>query len=135
MSIVIVIGGVMISIIAVYTGSVIIILWGIAHLFPTGAIVKGFGEISADNKKILIMEWVGIGLWMCFAGVLCLLITALGYGRNDAARVVYATASAMLMLSAVLGFATGFQTSILPIKLCPFVQMLCSTLVLSGASL
>jgi len=125
----------MINLIAVYAGSIIIILWGIAHLFPTAVIVRGFGEISADNKKILVMEWVAAGLWMCFAGALCLLVTVLGFGKDNAARVVYAASSAMLMISAVLGFATGFQTSNLPIKLCPFVQMLCSTLVLSGASL
>jgi len=125
----------MISLIAVYAGAVIIILWGIAHLFPTAAIVKGFGEISADNKKILIMEWVGAGLWMCFVGVLCLLITALGMAKDSASVVVYAASSTMLMISAVLGFATGFQTQILPIKMCPFVQMLCSMLLLSGVNI
>ncbi|MDD5312039.1 MAG: hypothetical protein PHO26_03255 [Dehalococcoidia bacterium] len=125
----------MISLIAVYAGAGIIILWGIAHLFPTAAIVKGFGEISADNKKILIMEWVGAGLWMCFVGVLCLLITAMGMARDSAATVVYAASSTMLMISAVLGFATGFQTNSLPIKMCPFVQMLCSMLLLSGVNI
>jgi hypothetical protein len=36
-----------------YLGSKIITLWGIAHLIPTKAIVKGFGDISGDNKKII----------------------------------------------------------------------------------
>ncbi|MCX6005388.1 MAG: hypothetical protein NT082_06940 [Chloroflexi bacterium] len=125
----------MISLIAVYAGAVIIILWGVAHLFPTAAIVKGFGDMAIDNKRILVMEWVGAGLWMCFVGVLCLLITSLGMAGDNAARVVYAASSAMLMISAVLGFATGFQTNIIPIKLCPFVQMLCSMLLLSGVNL
>ncbi len=136
MSIIIVIkGDTVINLIAVYAGSIIIILWGIAHLFPVAAIVRGFGEITIDNKRILIMEWVAAGLWMCFVGVLCLLVTVLGFGKDNAARVVYAASSAMLMLSAVLGFATGYRTPILPMKLCPFIQMLCSMLVLSGVSL
>ena len=29
-----------------YIGSIVITLWGIAHLFPTKAIVKGFGGKS-----------------------------------------------------------------------------------------
>ena len=37
--------------ILIYAGSAIIILWGIAHLIPTKAIVKGFGDISATIKK------------------------------------------------------------------------------------
>ncbi len=125
----------MINLIAVYAGSIIIISWGIAHIIPVRAILTGFGDITLDNKRILIMEWVGVGLWMCFAGILCLLVTALGFGKDNAARVVYAGSSAMLMLSAVLGFATGFRTPIVPMKLCPFIQMLCSMLVLSGVCL
>jgi len=33
-----------------YIGSIVIILWGIAHIIPTKAIVNGFGEISGDNR-------------------------------------------------------------------------------------
>jgi hypothetical protein len=33
-----------------YIGSAIIILWGIAHLVPTRAIVKGFGGIVEMNR-------------------------------------------------------------------------------------
>ena len=36
-----------------YIGSVVIILWGIAYLIPTKAIVNGFGPISADSRKII----------------------------------------------------------------------------------
>ena len=39
--------------ILLYIGSAIIILWGIAHLIPTRAIVDGFGDISEENKKII----------------------------------------------------------------------------------
>lgn len=120
------------NVIAVYAGSIIIIIWGIAHIFPTAAIVKGFGEISTDNKRILVMEWVGAGLWMIFIGTLCLLITALLYGRDNAAQVVYVAASAMLLISAALGFFTGFRTAIIPIKLCPFVQIICALLLICG---
>ena len=35
----------------VYSGSIIILIWGAAHLFPTIAIVRGFGSISEDNRR------------------------------------------------------------------------------------
>jgi hypothetical protein len=36
-----------------YIGSIVIILWGIAYIIPTKAIVNGFGEISEDNRRVL----------------------------------------------------------------------------------
>jgi hypothetical protein len=36
-----------------YSGSAFIAFWGVAHLFPTRSVVSGFGEISADNKRIM----------------------------------------------------------------------------------
>ncbi len=37
-----------------YSGSAFILFWGVAHLFPTRSVVSGFGEISIDNKRIII---------------------------------------------------------------------------------
>lgn len=52
----------MINDILLYVGSALIIIWGIAHIIPTGAIVRGFGAISEDNKKIITMESVAEGV-------------------------------------------------------------------------
>ena len=41
-----------------YIGAILSFLWGVAHLFPTANVVKGFGEISKDNKNIIAMEWI-----------------------------------------------------------------------------
>ena len=53
-----------------YIGSAVIFLWGLGHLMPTRNVVADFGDISADNKKIITMEWVIEGLTLCFLGVL-----------------------------------------------------------------
>jgi hypothetical protein len=59
-----------------YASSTIIILWGIAHIaIPTKDIIKGFGPISMENKRILAMEWIMEGLTLCFIGLLVFLIT------------------------------------------------------------
>ena len=43
----------MVNIVLLYVGAGLTAIWGIAHFFPTSSVVKGFGEISADNKKII----------------------------------------------------------------------------------
>ena len=68
----------MLSNILLYVGSIVITLWGIAHIIPTRSVVNGFGAISADNKRIITMEWAAEGLALCFIGVLVLFVTALG---------------------------------------------------------
>lgn len=39
-------------------GAILVIFWGIAHLFPAKSVVKSFGNISQDNKHIIYMEWI-----------------------------------------------------------------------------
>ncbi len=56
-------------------GSIIVLVWGIAHMVPTKSVVKGFGEISQDNKRILTMEWLAERVALCFIALLGLLVT------------------------------------------------------------
>ena len=71
------------GIVLLYSGSIIILIWGAAHLFPTRTIVRGFGPISEDNRRIITMEWLAEGLAMCYMGILTLLVTAIA-GRAAA---------------------------------------------------
>ncbi|HWQ65785.1 MAG TPA: hypothetical protein VN372_02825 [Methanospirillum sp.] len=48
--------------ILIYLGSILAMIWGIAHIFPGKSVVSGFGQISEDNKKIILMEWLSEGL-------------------------------------------------------------------------
>jgi hypothetical protein len=41
-----------------YSDSAVILIWGIVDFFPTRTIVRGFGSISEDNKRIITMEWL-----------------------------------------------------------------------------
>ena len=71
-----------------YTGSAIIITWGVAHLIPTKAIVRGFGTISEDNKKIITMESIAEGLTLCFLGMLVLMVTIVGGYEDRVSKAV-----------------------------------------------
>ena len=119
--------------ILLYTGSIIIIGWGISHIIPARAVVKGFGTISDDNRKIILMEWVAEGLTLVFIGLLVLLTNILGGTTNSVSRIVYRISAGMLMVMAIWTALTGARTSIIAIKICPFVKTSVAILFLVGS--
>jgi hypothetical protein len=121
--------------ILLYVGSAIIIVWGIAHIVPTRNVVNGFGQISADNKRIIIMEWVAEGLTLCFIGLLVLFVTVLENSQNDASLIVYRASAGMLIVMAIWTGLTGARTPIIPIKICPFVKIIVAVLFILGSVL
>ena len=118
--------------ILLYTGSGLIVIWGVAHLIPTKAIIKGFGSISEDNKRIIAMESIAEGITLIFLGVLVLLVTILGGYQNTVSTVVLWACAIMLIVMALLTALTGARTSILPYKICPFVKMAVAILFILG---
>jgi len=118
-----------------YTGSAVSIAWGIAHLAPTKSVVKGFGDISADNRRIITMEWIAEGFALIFIGLLVLLITALYDYSNAISLLVYRVSGGMLLVMAALTALTGARTKIIPIKICPFVKISVAVLFVLGSIL
>ena len=108
--------------ILLYVGSIVIILWGIAHIIPTKSVVGGFGSLSIDNTRIITMEWVAEGLTLIFIGLLVLATTLIIGPNSPTATLVFYAAAAMLFVMAVWSGFTGARTSILPMKACPFVK-------------
>jgi len=105
-----------------YAGAAIVIFWGIAHIaIPTRSIVDGFGPISADNRRTLLMEWLMEGVLLVFIGTLVILMTALTPQSGQPAMIVYRTCAAVLVVMAGISFFTGARTTILPMKMCPLV--------------
>ena len=114
----------MLNIVLLYVGSAVITLWGIAHLVPTMSIVRGFGVISVDNRFIVIMEWIVEGLVLIFIGLLIFSMTLIAGHNTLGARIVYWLCFCMLVTLSILSFFTGARTSVLPMKICPFVKLL-----------
>ena len=125
----------MINEILLYIGSVIILIWGISHVIPTKSIVRGFGDISEDNNKIITMEWIAEGLTLCFIGGLVLIITLYEGIQCYISFIVYRLSAIMLLVMAVLTAMTGARTSNFPIKLCPIVKTIVAILFLLGSVL
>jgi hypothetical protein len=125
----------MIGSILLFIGSATAIIWGIAHLFPTKSVIKGFGNISDDNKNILSMEWVTEGFSLIFTGILVLSITLIGDHENIISGIVYVTSSFFLFSMAILSFLTGFKVNFLPYRLCPLIFFISGILILIGSLL
>ena len=111
----------MVENILLFAGSVILLVWGIAHIIAARAVVKGFGAISEDNKKFILMEWVAEGFTLCFIGVLVFLTNILGGTTNEVSRVVFRISAGMLLVMATWTALTGASTSNIPTKICPVI--------------
>ncbi|MFB0537305.1 MAG: hypothetical protein ACETWR_20265 [Anaerolineae bacterium] len=125
----------MTSDIMLYAGSIVITLWGVAHIAPTKSVVEGFGPISEENKRIITMEWVAEGLALCFIGLLVLFVTVFGGAQNPVSIIVYRASALMLIIMAGWTLLTGARTSIVPIKICPIVKTLVAILFFLGSAL
>lgn len=117
--------------ILLYIGSALPLLWGISHLFPTESVVEGFGDISLENKRIIMMEWIIEGVALIFIGLLVALVTYLDY-TSSISRTVYWLSFAMLNTLSLVSVFTGFKVGFLPFKLCPFIFTTSSILIIIG---
>jgi len=105
--------------------------WGVAHLFPTKNVVRGFGDISEDNRRVITMEWVTEGVALIFIGVLVIVTTIIDYA-SPVAVGVYSTSAVALVLLAVVSTLTGFKIKFLPYRLCPFLFGTSAVLIILG---
>ncbi|MCF7861415.1 hypothetical protein K9M79_04130 [Candidatus Woesearchaeota archaeon] len=119
--------------IMIYIGAGLIFLWGIAHIIPTQKIVKGFGKLKPDSKKILTMLWVGEGLTLIFLGIFA--IASIKFGFYFLSHIQIRLVVIMLIILAGLSMMTGARTKALPMKLCPVVKLISATLMFVGSVL
>ncbi len=114
-----------------YLAALLLIGWGIAHLFPTKNVVKGFGDISLDNQRVITMEWINEGATLIFIGLLTAAVTIVD-PTNLVARTVYWLAIIMLNALSIISLFTGFKVNFLPYRLCPIIFTGSSLLILIG---
>ncbi len=117
---------------SVIIGGILTLIWGIAHLFPTQSVVKGFGNLTPDNRHILTMEWMMEGFTLIFIGILIIAVTWTGKNESKVVKTVYFIVFLMLFAMAVLSAFTGFKIDFLPFKLCPFIFLISGILIAGG---
>jgi hypothetical protein len=117
--------------ILLYAGSALILFWGVAHLFPTKSVVRGFGGISRDNKRIITMEWIIEGVSLIFIAAVVISVTLID--RSAAvSKAIYWLCFVVLNVLSVVSLMTGFKIRFLPFKLCPVIFTTASILILLG---
>jgi len=124
----------MINLVLLYLGAALTALWGISHLFPTRSVVKGFGEISVDNQRIITMEWIVEGVSLIFIGVLVALVTIVD-SSGSVSKAVYLLSAIGLVVLALVSLFTGFKIKFLPFKLCPVIFTVSAVLIVIGGLL
>ena len=115
-----------------YIASLLLFIWGIVHLFPTKSVVRGFGDITRDNKRIITMEWIIEGVTLIFTGLLTGVLTFLN-PDHKVSSFVFILIVAFLLILAVISFFTGFRVKFLPYRLCPFIFITAAILILIGS--
>jgi hypothetical protein len=120
--------------ILLYLGTFFTLAWGIAHLFPTKSVIKGFGDISQDNKRIIAMEWLVEGVSLIFIGLLVGIATIVDCS-STMSKVIYWICFIELNVLSIVSLFTGFKVNFLPFKLCPAVFTGSSVLILIGSFL
>lgn len=124
----------MLDLIMLYLGAAFTALWGVAHLFPTRSVVKGFGEISVDNRHIITMEWIVEGVSLIFIGVL-VAAAALLDPVSVVSKAVFSLSAIALLTLALVSVFTGFKVNFLPFKLCPIIFTVSAVLIFAGGIL
>ena len=117
--------------IILYAASALLVFWGIAHLFPTRSVVKEFGKISRDNKRIVAMEWVNEGATLIFIGIVIAAVTYVDH-TSTVSKAVYRISFLMLNAMSAISLFTGFKIDFLPYKLCPVIFTGTSILIILG---
>lgn len=120
------------SMLLILVGSAIVIAWGVAHIIPTGAVVRSFGVIPADSRRIIIMEWVAEGLALVFLGVLALVMALAAAPPDASATLVLRLDAGALLVFALWTLVAGFRTAVLPIRICPLVLTIAAVLLIAG---
>jgi hypothetical protein len=121
----------MTSQILLYAGAAIAAFWGIAHLIATRAVVRGFGEISSSNRRVLTMGWILEGVSLVWIGAVVAGVTSIDM-LNAVSRAVYLLSAVGLLAFAIVSLFTGFKVKFLPFRLCPFLFAGAAILIVVG---
>jgi hypothetical protein len=91
-----------------YIASALTGLWGVAHLFATRGVVAGFGDLTADNRRIITMEWIVEGVALISTAAFVAVATAID-PESIASSGVYAVAIGTLVSLSLVSVFTGFR--------------------------
>lgn len=117
-----------------YVAAGLVAAWGVAHAIPTRQVVAGFEPITADNRRVIVQEWLAEAFTMWGIAATIVAVTAAAGAGSSAAGWVYRSLSALLVALAVLTASTGARTPVVWFKICPVLLGSCAILLLIASS-
>ena len=102
-----------------YIAATVVAVWGVAHAAPTRQVVAGFRPITADNRRIVLQEWLAEAFTMWGIAAVVIVVTAVSGPGTGARTWVYRTAALLLIALAALTALTGARTPVVWFKICP----------------
>ena len=122
------------SAVLAYVAAVVVAAWGVAHVVPTRQVVAGFGPVSADNRRIIVQEWLAEAFTMWGVAAMVIAATAAGGADDRRAGLGVPVAAALLVALGVLTVLTGARTPVVSSSRCPVVMAGAAVLLLAAAS-
>ncbi len=121
-----------VSSLAIYIAAALVGLWGVAHLVATPWTIPTLGELDADARRVVTMEWLAEGTCLVSLSAFVAVVTALD--RSSAvASGVYAVATITLLAMTVSSLLTGARVNHIAYRLCPAIFSLSAALIALGA--
>lgn len=112
-----------------YVAAAVTALWGLAHVVPTARVVAGFEPLTADNRRVLVQEWLAEAVTMWGTAAAVVVATAIGAGEA-VTRGLYFVAAAVLLVIGALTAVTGARTPVVWFKICPVVMTFSAVLLI-----
>jgi hypothetical protein len=122
------------SMVLAYVAAAVVAAWGVAHAVPTRQVVAGFGRITADNRRVLVQEWLAEAFTMWGIAALVIAATVAGGTASDVRVWVYRIAAALLAALGGLTALTGARTAVVWFKICPAVMAGAAVLLLAASA-
>ena len=128
----VIVGGM--SAVLAYVAAVVIAAWGVAHAVPTRQVIAGFGPVSADNRRVIMQEWLAEAFTMWGIAAMVVAAPPAAVAATDVRAWVYRVAAALLVALGVLTALTGARTPVVWFKVCPVVMVGAAVLLLVASA-
>ena len=117
-----------------YVAAALTGLWGVAHAIPTAQVVAGFEPITADNRRVLIQEWLAEAFTMWGIAAVVIASTVVGEPGSSVIDSVYRVTAGLLLALAILTGLTGARTPVVWFKICPVLLSTSAVLLLIASA-
>ncbi len=102
-------------------GSGLAIVLGLVHLASTKAALRGAKDLSSDDFRMIVMQWLGLGYLLLFLGGVPLALVRFGAFAGTCADVVGISTLVLTAILAVTAFVAYRPTKVAIGRVVPYI--------------